>query len=176
MSLSNVYGGTPPKGVNTILPPLGFAQVPVILKEYDNSLIGSVGVGVVVGVGVDVLVGVFVGVCVLVGVFVGVFVGVIVLVGVFVGVFVGVIVLVGVFVGVFVKVGVTVGVCVLVGVFVGVGVKHGFALVQTTQSPYIVNITPIAEYVGPTPEYEITVAQPVKSKEPEILYVTPSIK
>ena len=162
MSLSSVYGGTPPKGVNTILPPLGSAQVPVILKEYDNSLIGNVGVGVGVVVGVIVLVGVFVGVCVLVGVFVGVFVGVIVLVGVFVGVFV--------------KVGVTVGVCVLVGVFVGVGVKHGFALVQTTQSPYIVNITPIAEYVGPTPEYEITVAQPVKSKEPKILYVSPSIK
>jgi hypothetical protein len=147
MSLSSVYGGTPPKGVNTILPPLGSAQVPVILKEYDNSLIGSVGVGVVVGVGVDVLVGVFVGVCVLVGVFVGVFVGVIVLVGVF------------------------------VGVGVGVGVGHGFALVQTAQSPpEFVNETPIAEYVGPTPEYEITVAQPVKSKEPEILYVTPSIK
>ena len=138
MSLSNVYGGTPPKGVNTILPPLGSAQVPVILKEYDNSLIGSVGVGV--------------------------------------GVVVGVIVLVGVFVGVFVKVGVTVGVCVLVGVLVGVGVRHGFALVQTTQSTYIVNITPIAEYVGPTPEYGITVAQPVKSKEPKILYVSPSIK
>ena len=64
----------------------------------------------------------------------------------------------------------------LVGVFVGVGVKHGFALVQTTQSPYIVNITPIAEYVGPTPEYGITVAQPVKSKELEIRYVSPSIK
>jgi hypothetical protein len=153
MSLSNVYGGTPPKGVNTILPPLGSAQVPVILKEYDNSLIGSVGVGV------------------------GVVVGVIVLVGVFVGVFVGVIVLVGVFVGVFVKVGVTVGVCVLVGVLVGVGVRHGYALVQTTQSPpESVNETPIAEYVGPTPEYEITVAQPVKSKEPEILYAFPSIK
>jgi hypothetical protein len=114
-----------------------------------------------------VLVGVFVGVCVLVGVFVGVFVGVIVLVGVFVGVFV----IVGVIVGV------TVGVCVLVGVGVGVGVGHGFALVQTAQSPpEFVNETPIAEYVGPTPEYEITVAQPVKSKEPEILYVTPSIK
>jgi hypothetical protein len=152
MSLSNVYGGTPPKGVNTILPPLGSAQVPVILKEYDNSLIGSVGVGV------------------------GVVVGVIVLVGVFVGVFVGVIVLVGVFVGVFVKVGVTVGVCVLVGVLVGVGVRHGFALVQTTQSTYSMNETPIAEYVGPTPEYGITVAQPVKSKEPEISYVSPSIK
>jgi hypothetical protein len=163
MSLSNVYGGTPPKGVNTILPPLGSAQVPVILKEYDNSLIGNVGVGVGVVVGVIVLVGVFVGVCVLVGVFVGVFVGVIVLVGVFVGVFV--------------KVGVTVGVCVLVGVFVGVGVKHGFALVQTTQSPpESVIVTPIAEYVGPTPEYEITVAQPVKSNELEILYVIPSIK
>jgi hypothetical protein len=138
---------------------LGSAQVPVILKEYDNSLIGSVGVGVGVVVGVIVLVGVFVGVCVLVGVFVGVFVGVIVLVGVFV------------------KVGVTVGVCVLVGVFVGVGVKHGFALVQTTQSPpESVIVTPIAEYVGPTPEYGITVAQPVKSKETEILYVSPSIK
>jgi hypothetical protein len=141
--------------VNTILPPLGSAQVPVILKEYDNSLIGSVGVGVGVFVGVIVLVGVFVGVCVLVGVFVGVFVGVIVLVGVFV------------------KVGVTVGVCVLVGV----GVTHGFALVQTTQSPpESVIVTPIAEYVGPTPEYGITVAQPVKSKETEILYVSPSIK
>jgi hypothetical protein len=135
MSLSNVYGGTPPKGVNTILPPLGSAQVPVILKEYDNSLIGNVGVGVGVVVGVIVLVGVFVGVCVLVGVFVGVFVGVIVLVGVFV------------------KVGVTVGVCVLVGVLVGVGVTHGYALVQTTQSPpEFVNETPIAEYVGPKPE------------------------
>jgi hypothetical protein len=122
--------------VNTILPPLGSAQVPVILKEYDNSLIGSVGVGVVVGV----------------------------------------IVLVGVFVGVCVKVGVTVGVCVLVGVLVGVGVRHGFALVQTTQSTYSMNETPIAEYVGPTPEYGITVAQPVKSKEPEILYAFPSIK
>ena len=148
MSLSNVYGGTPPKGVNTILLPLGFAQVPVILKEYDNSLIGNVGVGVGVVVGVIVLVGVFVGVCVLVGVFVGVFV----------------------------KVGVTVGVCVLVGVLVGVGVRHGFALVQTTQSTYSMNETPIAEYVGPTPEYGITVAQPVKSKEPEILYAFPSIK
>jgi hypothetical protein len=109
-------------------------------------------------------------------VLVGVFVGVCVLVGVFVGVFVGVIVLVGVFVGVFVKVGVTVGVCVLVGVLVGVGVRHGFALVQTTQSTYSMNETPIAEYVGPTPEYGITVAQPVKSKEPEILYAFPSIK
>jgi hypothetical protein len=76
----------------------------------------GVMVGVTVGVGVVVLVGVTVGV--LVGVTVGV--GVVVLVGVTVGVTVG-----GVDVGDVVIVGVTVFVGVLVGVTVGVGVSVG---------------------------------------------------
>jgi hypothetical protein len=78
-------------------------------------------------------------------------------------------------VGVFVGVNEGVGVFVVVGV--GVGVGQGENPSHTVQSPpELVNTTPEPEYNEPVPEYGSTVAQPLKSPELEIIYVTPSDK
>jgi len=66
-----------------------------------------------------------------------------------------------------------VGVFVAVGV--GVGEGHGENPSHTVQSPpELVKTTPEPEYNEPVAEYGNTVAQPVKSPELLIIYVTPS--
>ena len=114
---------------SSVLVPLGGVGVAVGV-EVDVGVAVAVGVGVLVAVavGVGVLVAVAVGVGVLVAVAVAVLVAVAVGVGVLVAVAVGVGVLVEVAVGVGVLVAVAVGVGVLVAVAVGVGVLVAVAV------------------------------------------------